>query len=76
MFRALPSHCDCVGKARVRCAVSKGAVLDADKLAGGLRGAAVWIGAGRLRGVLDRVLEAQLTSLLSGGGATFSKTLA
>lgn len=57
--------------ARVRCAVSKGAMLGADKLAKDLRGLAVWIGAGQLH----RVLEAQATFLHRGGGATFSKTL-
>ena len=72
MFRALSSHTDGVGNARVRGAVSKGAVLDADKLATDPRGVAVWIAAGQLR----RVLAAQATFHLSGGGTTFSKTLA
>lgn len=72
VFRALSSHRDGVGNARVRCAVSIGAVLDADKPAKDLRGLAVWIGAGQLH----RVLLAQATFLHSGGGATFSKTLA
>ena len=52
VFRALPSHRDGVVDARVRCAVSIGAVLDADKLAEDLRGVAVWIGAGQLHRVL------------------------
>ena len=69
---ALPSHRDGVGNARVRGAVSKGAVLDADKLAKSLRGVAVWIVAGQLH----LVLAAQTTFLHRGGGATFSKTLA
>ena len=69
---ALSSHSDGVVDARVRGAVSKGAVLDADKLAIDLRGLAVWVGAGQLR----RVLAAQATFLHRGGGATFSKTLA
>lgn len=56
--------------ARVRCAVSKGAMLGADKLAKDLRGLAVWIGAGQLH----RVLEAQATRLYRVGGAAFSKT--
>ena len=72
VFRALPSHRDGVGDARIRCAVSIGAMLDADKLAKDLRGLAVWIGAGQLH----RVLAAQATFLHRGGGATFSKTLA
>ena len=46
-------------------------MLDADNLTGDLRGGVVWIGAGQLH----RVLEAA-AFLLSGGGATFSKTLA
>ena len=45
VFCALPSRTDGVGNARVRCAVSKGAVLDADKPAKDLRGVAVSIGA-------------------------------
>ena len=72
VFRALPSHRDGVGNARVRGAVSKGAVLEADKLAEDLQGVTVWLGAGQLH----RVLEAQATFLHRGGGATFSKTLA
>ena len=72
VFRALPLYTDGVVDARVRCAVSIGAVLDADKLAEDLRGLAVWIGAGQLH----RVLEAQATFLHRGGGATFSETLA
>ena len=72
VLRALPSHRDGVGNARLRCAVSIGAVLDADRFAKDLRGLAVWIGAGQLH----RVLAAQTTFLLSRGGATFSKTLA
>ena len=72
VLRALPSNRDGVVDARVQGAVSIGAVLDADKLAEDLRGLAVWIGAGQLH----RVLAAQATFLLSGGGATFSKTLA
>ena len=72
VLRALPSHTDGVGGARVRCAVSKGAVLQADKPATDSRGAALWIGAGQLR----RVLEAAVTFQLRGGGATFSETLA
>ena len=43
---ALASHRDGVVDARVQGAVSKGTVLDADKLAENLRGLAVWIGAG------------------------------
>ena len=54
---ALPSNRDGVGDARVQGAVSKGAVLEADKLAEDLRGVAVWIGAGQLH----RVLGAQAT---------------
>ena len=72
VFLALPSHRHSVGNARGRRAVSKGAVLDADKPAKDLRGLAVWIGTGQLH----RVLAAQATFLPSGGGATFSKTLA
>ena len=72
VFLALLSHGDGLGYARVRCVVSIGAVLDADKLAKDLRGLAVWIGAGQLH----RVLAAQATFLHRGGGATFSKTLA
>ena len=70
MFRA-PSHTDGAGDARVRCAVSIGAVLDADHLANESRGLAAWIGAGQFH----HVLETQATLLPSGGGATFSKTL-
>ena len=40
VFLALPSHSDGLGNARVRGAVSKGAVLDADKLARDLQGVA------------------------------------
>ena len=47
-------------------------MLEADKLAWSLRSVAVWIGAGQLH----RVLATQATLLPSGGGATFSKTLA
>ena len=72
MFLALPSHTDGVVDAGVRCAVSKGAVLDADKPAKDLRGVAVWIGAGQFH----RVLAAQATLLHRGRGATFSETLA
>ena len=72
VFRALPSRRGGVGNARVGCAVSKGAVLEADKLAEDLRGVAVWISAEWLH----RVLAAQATFLSSGSGATFSKTLA
>ena len=72
VLRALPSNRDGVGDARVQGAVSIGAVLEADKLAEHLRGLAVWIGAGQLH----RVLEAQAALLHSGGGATFSQTLA
>ena len=72
VLQAFSSHSGGVVDARVRCAVSPGAVLDADKLAEDLRGVAVWIGAGQLR----RVLEAQAAFLHRGGGATFSKTLA
>ena len=46
VLETLPSHSD--GDARVRCAVSKGAVFLADKLTKGLRSVAVWIGAGQL----------------------------
>ena len=53
VFLALPSNRDGVGDARVQGAVSKGAVLDADKLAEDLRGLAVWIGAGQLHRVLE-----------------------
>ena len=70
VFLALPSHRDGVGNARLRCAVSIGAVLDADKFAKDLRGLAVWIGAGQLY----RMLAAQAAFLHSGGGAAFSKT--
>ena len=72
VFLAFSSRTDGVGNARVRGAVSKGAVLDADKLAKDLRGLAVWIGAGKLH----RVLAAQATFLNRGDGATFSKTFA
>ena len=72
VFPTLPSNRDGVGDARIRGAVSKGAVLDADELAEDLRGLAVWIGAGQLH----RVLAAQAAFLHRGGGATFSKTLA
>ncbi len=72
VFPTFASHRDGVVDARVQGAVSIGAVLDADKLAKDLRGLAVWIGAGQLH----RVLLAQATFLHSGGGATFSKTLA
>ena len=65
VFLALSSNRDGVVDARVQCAVSKGAVLDADKLAEDLRGLAVWIGAGQLRTVLD----AQSTFLPSGRGS-------
>ena len=41
-----------VGDARVRCAVSKGTMLDADKVAKHLRGVAGRIGAGQLHAVL------------------------
>ena len=41
-----------VGDARVRCAVSKGTMLDTDKVAKDLRGVAGWISAGQLRFVL------------------------
>ena len=72
VFRALAPHSAGVGNARVRCAVSKGAMLDADKLPKDLRRVAVWIGAGQLH----RVLAAQASCLRRGGGATFSETLA
>ena len=71
MFLALPSDRDGVGDARVLCAVSIGAMLDADKPAEDLRGLTVWIGAGQL----NRVLAAPATFLHRGGGATFSETL-
>ena len=60
-----------VGDARVRCAVPKGTMLDADKVAKHLRSVAGWIGAGQLY----RVLEAQATSLLRIGAATTFQTL-
>ena len=72
VLRALPSRTDGVGNARVRGAVSKGTVLEADKPAKDLRSVAVRIGAGQLH----RVLAAQASSPHSGGGATFAKTLA
>ena len=72
VFAAPASWCCGGSGARVQGAVSKGAMLDADELAKDLRGVAVCLGAGRLH----RVLEAQATFLLRGGGATFSKTLA
>ena len=72
VFLALPSHSAGVVDARVRCAVSIGAVLEADKPATDLRGVAVWISAGHLYAVL----EAHATLRLSRGGATFSETLA
>ena len=72
VFQALPSHRGGMGDARVRGAVSIGAVLDADKLAKDLRGVAVWIGARQLH----CVFEAHPTFLPRGGGATFAKTLA
>ena len=65
MFPALPSRTDGVGDARVRCAVSIGAVLEADKPAEDLRGLAVRNGAGQLH----RVLEAQAAFIHSRGGA-------
>ena len=71
VFCALPSRSDGVVDARVRCAISIGAVLEADKLAKDLRGVAVWIGAGQLH----HVLAAQATFLPSGSGATFTDTL-
>ena len=55
---------------RVGDAVSKGAVLDANKRAEDLWSVVVWIGAGQLH----RALAAQATSLHRGGGATFSET--
>ena len=69
VFPALPSRTDGVRSARARCAVSKGAVLDVDKLAEAARSVAGWIGTGQLH----RVREARATLLHSGGGA---KTLA
>ena len=66
MVVALEMHASVVQHA------SKGAVLDADKLAEDSRGLAGWFGAGQLH----RVLLAEVTFLLSRGGATFSKTLA
>ena len=70
VFRALPSRTDGAGNARVRCAVSIGAVLEADKPANDLQGLAVWIGAGQLH----RVLAAHAAFLRRGGGATSSQT--
>ena len=72
VFPSFASHRDGVVDARVQCAVPKGAVLEADKLAGDLRGVTVWLGTGQLH----RVLAAQAPFLPRRGGATFSKTLA
>ena len=73
VLRALSSHRGGVADARVRGAASIGAVLIiADKLAEGLQGAAVWLGAGQRR----RVRATDAAFLLRGGGETFSETLA
>ena len=59
-----------VGDARVRCAVAKGTMLEADKIAKHLRSVAGWIRAGQLH----CVLAAQATPLLRDRAATTFQT--
>ena len=60
-----------VGDARVRCAVPKGTMLDADKVAKDLRGIAGWISAGQFY----CVLAAQATSFYRIRAAIAFQTL-
>ena len=66
VLRAVSSHRDGIVRACVRCAVSKGAVLEADKLAKDFRGVAVWIGAGQLHCTDDLSSPRRWCNLLAG----------
>ena len=72
VFPALPFHTDGFVDARVRSAVPKGTMFDAENLGAYLWSAALWISAGHLHSVL----ATKAAPLQRGRGATFSETLA